>query len=78
MLDTNLCNRDKILPVEKSYAYKMKMEILKNNPNISNINEFMDNSTEWNSNQKSQIYNYIKLTLVQAQKIRLKKNNITY
>jgi len=124
MLDTNLCNRDKILPVEKGYAYKMKMEILKNNPNISNINEFMDNSTEWNSNQKSQIYNYIKLTelikslqektnlevipikagvelsflstkeqeivnqvledekvkltLAQAQKIRLKKNDITY
>lgn len=38
----------------------------------------MDNSTEWNFNQKSQIYNYIKLTLVQAQKIRLKKNDITY
>lgn len=124
MLDTNLCNRDKISPVEKGYAYKMKMEILKNNPNISNINEFYDNSPEGNSEKKTQIYRYIrltelikslqektnnetipikagvelsylsqeeqeiinqviedeqiKLTLVQAQKIRLKKNNITY
>lgn len=124
MLDTNLCNRDKIPPVEKGYAYKMKMEILKNNPNISNINEFNENSPEGNSESKTQIYRYIrlteliktlqektnneiipikagvelsylsqeeqeiinqviddeqiKLTLVQAQKIRLKKNNITY
>lgn len=124
MLDTNLCNRDKIPPVEKGYAYKMKMEILKSNPNISNINEFYDNSPEGNSEKKTQIYRYIrltelikilqektnneiipikagvelsylsqeeqeivnqviedeqiKLTLVQAQKIRLKKNNITY
>lgn len=124
MLDTNLCNRDKIPPVEKGYAYKMKMEILKNNPNISNINEFVEDSPEGNSEKKTQIYRYIrlteliktlqektnneiipiktgvelsylsqeeqeiinqviedeqiKLTLVQAQKIRLKKNSITY
>lgn len=124
MLDTNLCNRDKIPPVEKGYAYKMKMEILKNNPNISNINEFNENSPEGNSESKTQIYRYIRLTglikalqektnneiisikagvelsylsqeeqeiinqviddeqiklsLVQAQKIRLKKNKITY
>lgn len=124
MLDTNLCNRDKIPPVEKGYAYKMKMEILKNNPNISNINEFNENSPEDNSESKTQIYRYIRLTelikalqektnneiisikagvelsylsqeeqeiinqviddeqiklsLVQAQKIRLKKNKITY
>ena len=124
MIDTNLCNRDKILPVEKGYAYKMKMEILKNNPNISNINEFNDNSQFGTEDGKTQIYRYIRLTeliktlqekvnneiipfnagvelsflskeeqeiinqviedeqiklsLVQAQKIRLKKNNITY
>lgn len=124
MLDTNLCNRDKIPLVEKGYAYKMKMEILKNNPNISNINEFNENSPEGNSESKTQIYRYIRLTelikalqektnneiipikagvelsylsqeeqeiinqviddeqiklsLVQAQKIRLKKNKITY
>lgn len=124
MIDTNLCNRDKILPVEKGYAYKMKMEILKNNPNISNIKEFIDNSQVGTEEGKTQIYRYIRLTelikpmqekvnlekipitagaelsylsneeqeiinqviedeqiklsLVQAQKIRLKKNNITY
>ena len=124
MIDTNLCNRDKILPVEKGYAYKMKMEILKNNSNISNIKEFIDNSQVGTEEGKTQIYRYIRLTelikpmqekvnlekipitagaelsylsneeqeiinqviedeqiklsLVQAQKIRLKKNNITY
>jgi len=124
MIDTNLCNRDKILPVEKGYAYKMKMEILKNSPNISNINEFIENSHDENNTSLAQIYRYIrlielikplqdkvnseiipitvgvelsyltteeqdivkqvvedeqiKLSLVQAQKIRLKKNNITY
>ncbi len=124
MIDTNLCNRDKIPPVEKGYAYKMKMEILKNNPNISNIKEFNENSPQEKNTSLAQIYRYIrltelikslqektnnetipikagvelsylsqeeqeiinqviedeqiKLTLVQAQKIRLKKNNITY
>lgn len=124
MIDTNLCNRDKILPVEKGYAYKIKMEILKNNPNISNINEFIENSQVGTNDSKTQIYRYIrlteliksmqekvnnekipitagaelsylkpeeqeivnqviedeqiKITLAQAQKIRLKKNNITY
>lgn len=124
MIDTNLCNRDKILPVEKGYAYKMKMEILKNNPEISNIREFIENSQDGTNNNKTQIYRYIRLTelikpiqekvnletipitagaelsyltaeeqeivnqvledeqiklsVAQAQKIRLKKNNITY
>ena len=124
MIDTNLCNRDKILPIEKGYAYKMKMEILKNNPNISNINEFMENSQVGTNENKTQIYRYIrlteliktlqekvnseiipitagvelsylsnekqkiinqvlddekvKLTLIQAQKLRFNKNNITY
>ena len=124
MIDTNLCNRDKISPIEKGYAYKMKMEILKNNPNISNINEFMENSQVGTNENKTQIYRYIrltelietlqgkvnseiipitagvelsylsnekqkiinqvlddekiKLTLIQAQKLRFNKNNITY
>lgn len=124
MLDTNLCNRDKIPPVEKGYAYKLKMKILKNNPNINSSNEFIENSHNENNTSLAQIYRYIrltelikpiqdkvnfeqinfmagvelsylsqeeqeiinqviedeqiKLTLVQAQKIRLKKNNITY
>lgn len=124
MIDTNLCNRNKISPIEKGYAYKMKMEILKNNPNISNINEFMENSQVGTNENKNQIYRYIrltelikplqekvnseiipitagvelsylsneeqkiinqvlddekiKLTLIQAQKLRFNKNNITY
>ena len=108
MLDTNLNNREKILPVEKGYAYKQRNNIIKNRQNNSNMNEFYDNSTEWNEEGKSQIYNYIrltelikplqekvnieeqeivnqviedeqiKITVAQAQKVRLKKNNISY
>lgn len=62
MLDTNLNNREKILPVEKGYAYKQRNEVLKNRGNISNNNSFSNNSTEWNEEGKSQIYNYIRLT----------------
>ena len=62
MLDTNLNNREKILPVEKGYAYKQRNNIIKNRQKGSNINEFNDNSTEWNEEGKSQIYNYIRLT----------------
>lgn len=62
MIDTNLCNRDKINPIEKGYAYKMKMKILKNNPNISNINDFEDNSPMGTEDSKTQIYRYIRLT----------------
>ena len=124
MLDTNLNNRERILPVEKGYAYKQRNEILKNREKISNNNSFINNSTEWNEEGKSQIYNYIrltelikplqekvniekipikagveltylvkkeqeivnrviedeqiKITVAQAQKIRLKKNQINY
>ena len=124
MLDTNLNNREKILPVDKGYAYKQRNNIIKNRQNNSNMNEFYDNSTEWNEEGKSQIYNYIrltelikplqekvnieqipikagveisylnkeeqeivnqviedeqiKITVAQAQKVRLNKNNISY
>lgn len=124
LIDTNICNRDKIPPVEKGYAYKMKMDILKNNSNIANINKFNYNSQFGTEDGKTQIYRYIRLTelikilqekvnneiipfnagveisylskeeqdivnqviedeqiklsIIQAQKIRSKKNNITY
>lgn len=124
MLETNLCNREQILPVEKGYAYKMKLEILKKTSNSSNINENNENSPMEKNDSQAQMYRYIrltelikelqkkvneeiipvragveisylnkqeqeiinsvlddeqlKLTLVQAQKIRMKKNQITY
>lgn len=62
MIDTNLMVRDKILPVEKGYAYKRRNDIIKNGSNNNNINNFDDNSTEWNEEGKSQVYNYIRLT----------------
>ena len=62
MIDTNLCNRDKIPPVEKGYAYKMKMDILKNNHNLSKINGLVENSHDENNTSLAQIYRYIRLT----------------
>ena len=124
MLETNLCNREQILPVEKGYAYKMKLEVLKKTSNISIINENSENSPMEKNESQAQMYRFIrltelikelqkkvneeiipvragveisylnkeeqeiinsvledeqlKLTLVQAQKIRMKKNQITY
>lgn len=49
MLDSNLCNREKILPVEKGYAYKMKKGI---------TNLFPKETEE----SRTQIYRYIRLT----------------
>ena len=124
MIDTNLCNRDKILPVEKGYAYKMKFEILKNTPNAGNIGDYIEKSQNGISDSRTQIHRFmrltelikplqekvnldklpvvsgaeisfltedeqeivnqviedeqVKLSLVQAQKIRMKKHSITY
>lgn len=124
MLDSNLCNRERILPVEKGYAYKMKNDILKNRSNASNINTLEDKSPLGIDEGHSQIHRYIRLTelikelqnkvnseeisiragvelsylskenqeivnqvledekikisLIQAQKIRFKKNDINY
>ena len=61
MVDSNIY-RERVLPSEKAFAYKMKMEILKNNPNISNINEFNNNSPMGTEDGKTQIYRYIRLT----------------
>ena len=124
MIDTNLCNRDKILPVEKGYAYKMKLEILKNTPNAGNIGDYIEKSQNGISDSRTQIHRFmrltelikplqekvnldklpvvsgaeisfltedeqeivnqviedeqVKLSLVQAQKIRMKRHSITY
>lgn len=59
MLDTNLCNRDYISPIEKGYAYKIKLETLKKLNNITNIKNF---SPMENQDSVAQIYRYIRLT----------------
>lgn len=75
MIDTNLCSRDKISPIEKGRAYKLKLEILKkktqkllDNSNVdgdSLIRESqksVDKLTEETKESKSQIYRFISLT----------------
>lgn len=62
MLDTNLCNREKILPVEKGYAYKRKNEILKRTKNVSVFNGLDDNSPLETEDSKAQIYRFMRLT----------------
>lgn len=77
MIETNLCSRDEISPIEKGRAYKLKFEILKKikqeSPDISElkenslIREFIEESDE----SKSQIYRFITLTNLNAELQRL-------
>lgn len=75
MIDTNLCSRDKISPIEKGRAYKLKLEILKkktqellDNSNadgdslIRESQKSVDKLTEETKESKSQIYRFISLT----------------
>lgn len=84
MIDTNLCSRDKISPIEKGRAYKLKLEILKkktqellDNSNVdgdSLIRESqksVDKLTEETKESKSQIYRFISLTNLNADFQRL-------
>ena len=75
MIDTNLCSRDKISPIEKGRAYKLKLEILKkktqellDNSNVDGDSlirksqKSVDKLTEETKESKSQIYRFISLT----------------
>lgn len=83
MIDTNLCTRDEINPIEKGRAYKLKLEILKKKrqERIEN-SEVKDNSLirekqsideliEESEESKSQIYRFITLTNLNADLQRL-------
>lgn len=66
MLETNLCQREDILPVEKGQAYKMKLELLKNTKNTSDIKEFEEKNhngfLEGTEDSMTQIRRFIRLT----------------
>lgn len=74
MIDSNLCNREKVLPVEKGYAYKRKNDILKNNLELSSENELKDKSPMGIEDSKTQIHRYIRLTYL-IKKLQEKINN---
>ena len=84
MIDTNLCSRDKISPIEKGRAYKLKLEILKKKTqellDSSNVDgdsliresqKSIDKLTEETKESKSQIYRFISLTNLNADFQRL-------
>ena len=86
MIDTNLCTRDEISPIEKGKAYKMKLEILKRKRKEMQVNsEVEDNSLirekqsideliEECNESKSQIYRYIALTELNIDMQKLVEN----
>lgn len=74
MIDSNLCNREKVLPVEKGYAYKRKNDILKNNLELSRENELKDKSPMGIEDSNTQIHRYIRLTYL-IKKLQEKINN---
>ena len=84
MIDTNLCSRDKISPIEKGRAYKLKLEILKKKTqellDSSNVDgdsliresqKSVDKLTEETKESKSQIYRFLSLTNLNADFQRL-------
>ena len=74
MIDTNLCGRDDISPIDKGRAYKLKLETIKkirqqalenkDSQEISQVWEkySIDKLMEESNESKSQIYRYISLT----------------
>lgn len=77
MLDTNLCNREKIPPVEKGYAYKRKNDILKRLKNISIFKSLDDNSPMETEDSKAQIYRFMRLTeLIKSLQEKVNKEEI--
>ena len=84
MIDTNLCSRDKISPIEKGRAYKLKLKKLKKKTqellDSSNVDgdsliresqKSVDKLTEETKESKSQIYRFISLTNLNADFQRL-------
>lgn len=62
MLESNLANREKILPVEKGYAYKMKFDTLKKIGKVSNI-KCLENLSQFGiEDNHTQIHRYLRLT----------------
>ena len=88
MIDTNLCGRDDISPIDKGRAYKLKLETIKKirqqtleNKDVQDfsqnwekysIDKLMDESNE----SKSQIYRYISLTLLTLEFQKLVTNGV--
>ena len=74
MIDTNLCTRDEINPIEKGRAYKLKLEILKKkrqeriensetkDDSLIREKQSIDELVEESKESKSQIYRLITLT----------------
>lgn len=79
MIETNLCTRDKISPIEKGRAYKLRLEILKkkrlesaeNNDKEDISHKWekhsIDELTEQSDESKTQIYRFISLTSLNAE-----------
>ena len=61
MVDSNL-QREKILPSEKAYAYKMKMDAMKHQGKTLSPKGTKSHSIDKIEDTKTQIYRYIRLT----------------
>ena len=61
MVDSNLQQRETILPSERAWAYRMKMEALNHN-GIKDGKHSCDIVTEQTGESKAQIFRYIRLT----------------
>ncbi len=77
MVDSNLA-RDKILPSEKAFAYKMKMDAIKHQGKTLSPQGTKNHSVDELPDTKTQIYRYIRLTYLVPELRELVDNTVLH
>ncbi len=77
MVDSNIY-RNKILPSEKAFAYKMKMEAIKHQGKSLSPEGTKSHSVDCFKDKKSQVFRYIRLTNLIPEILSLVDNTILY
>ena len=77
MVDSNL-HREKILPSERAFAYKMKMEALKHQGKTLSPKGTKSHSVDELGDTKTQIFRYIRLTYLIPELLKIVDNTAKY
>lgn len=77
MVDSNL-QREKILPSERAFAYKMKMEALKHQGKTLSPKGTKSHSVDELGDTKTQIFRYIRLTYLIPELLKIVDNTAKY
>lgn len=77
MVDSNL-QREKILPSEKAFAYKMKMDALKHQGKTLSPKGTKSHSVDELGDTKTQVFRYIRLTYLIPELLKIVDNTAKY